>query len=75
MGLTQNPIFADPQLEDYSSLVDPKAFALRSSSPAIDTGLSLGYTTDFSGMPIPQKVGADIGAFEFMDKVPHLMIR
>jgi len=67
MGLAgpgENPVFADPQIYDYSSMVDPGAFRLTSSSPAVDAGLDLGYTLDFFDTAIPQRDGADIGAFE-----------
>ncbi len=68
MGLAgpgENPIFPDPQIENYSSLDDPGAFTLKPSSPAIDAGLDLGYSADVFDTAIPQKSSADIGAFEY----------
>lgn len=43
-------------------------FRLTAESPAIDSGIQVGYSQDFDGYPVPQAPGAgkpDIGAFEF----------
>ena len=60
-GLYGDPLFAmDPKSIDS----DPTGFALQAASPGIDHGVSLGYTTDFSGKPVPAGDAPDIGAFE-----------
>jgi hypothetical protein len=41
-------------------------FQLTSVSPCIDSGLDVGLSTDYSGTPVPQGAGADIGAFEYL---------
>jgi hypothetical protein len=43
-------------------------FHLQLDSPAIDTGMDLGYTNDIEGVLVPQTVTSalpDIGAYEF----------
>jgi len=51
-----NPMFVNPAGGD---------FHLRSSSPAIDAGITLANVTDdFAGNPRPQGAGYDIGAYE-----------
>jgi hypothetical protein len=49
------PLFVSPNTD----------FHLHSSSPAIDNGTDVGLTLDFDGIPIPQGIAPDIGAYEF----------
>ncbi len=51
-----NPLFVN---------IDNKDFRLQSSSPARDSGINLGYTTDFVSNRVPSGVSPDIGAYEF----------
>ncbi|HEY1303137.1 MAG TPA: choice-of-anchor Q domain-containing protein [Vicinamibacterales bacterium] len=51
-----NPLFVNLGARD---------FTLQALSPAIDGGMSLGYTTDFAGKPVPQGLAPDVGAYEF----------
>ena len=53
---TGNPLFVNLGTRDLS---------LQALSPSIDAALSLGYTTDFAGTPVPQGGAPDIGAYEF----------
>src|ERR1051326_230537 len=56
-----NNQFSDPQFVDSAS-----DWHLQSSSPAIDSGVTLSsVTTDFDGVTRPQGSAYDIGAFEF----------
>jgi hypothetical protein len=57
-----DPRFTDPASDDYHLLP---------GSPAIDTGLNLGVTSDLDGDLRPQGGGYDIGADEF---VPALVL-
>jgi len=43
---------------------DAGNYRLKSGSPAIDTGVDLGFSEDFDGTAIPQGAAPDIGAFE-----------
>jgi hypothetical protein len=54
---------ADPQ---FLETTNGEEFSIKSTSPAIDKGISLGgkYTVDFSGAPVPSGNSTDIGAFE-----------
>jgi hypothetical protein len=45
-------------------------FHLQSSSPAINTGASLGYTADYDAISVPQGSAPDLGAFEFHASTP-----
>jgi parallel beta-helix repeat protein len=61
-NLTTNPNFVNAAGND---------FHLLSSSPAINTGMTLSaVTTDFDGNPRPQGSGYDIGAFEYGSLTP-----
>ncbi len=40
-------------------------YHLQAGSPAINAGLSLGYTLDFDGKAVPQGAAPDIGAYEY----------
>jgi hypothetical protein len=51
-----DPLLVDPTADDYH---------IQSGSPAIDSGLNVGVTTDLEGTPRPQGSGYDIGAYEF----------
>ena len=53
-SLASNPLF-----------VSATDFHLQSGSPAIDTGVGVGLTTDYEGNPIPINGVPDIGAYEF----------
>jgi hypothetical protein len=52
-----------------SSFNDPdnNDFSLKSTAPAIDSGVDLGsnYSSDFVGISRPQSLAWDIGAYEF----------
>jgi len=50
-----DPLFRNPALGD---------FRLQWGSWAIDRGLSLGYTQDLDGLPMPVGVAPDLGAYE-----------
>jgi hypothetical protein len=52
-----NPQFVDPAADNYHLLP---------ASPAIDTGIDVGVTTDFDGNSRPQGKAFDIGAFEYL---------
>lgn len=45
--------------------VNKKDFHLKAGSPAIDSGINLGYTIDFEGHQVPVGTAPDIGAYEF----------
>jgi hypothetical protein len=51
-----NPLFIN---------VGAKAFHLQAGSPAIDAGLSLGYSQDFDDQTVPIGVAPDMGAYEY----------
>jgi len=51
-----DPLFVDPTADDYH---------IQPGSPAIDSGMNVGVTTDLEGTPRPQGRGYDIGAYEF----------
>jgi hypothetical protein len=56
---SSNPLFVNMGGGDYR---------LQMTSPAIDTGMNLGYTTDMGGTAVPQALSSllpDIGAYEF----------
>jgi hypothetical protein len=53
---TGNPSFVDPGVGNLG---------LQAVSPAIDGGMSLGYTKDIEGNPVPQGLAPDFGAREF----------
>jgi len=53
-----NPLFAD---------INTLNFHLTNSSPAVSSGLSLGYSADFDDYPIPIGVGPEIGAYELVE--------
>lgn len=52
---------ADPKFVGASS----KDFHLGSASPAINTGINLGFTQDIGGAPVPYDGTPDIGAYEY----------
>jgi len=54
-GATSNPLFVDPANNNY---------ALQSTSPAINSGINLGYSVDIQGAAIPSSA-PDRGAYEF----------
>ena len=63
LGFTRDPseLIADPQFMDLTD----HDFHLRSTSPAIDAGIDLGYTEDFDLDPVPVGDDPDLGAFEY----------
>ena len=65
--VASNNLTVDPKFVDASGL----DFRLRSSSPAIDAGMSISAVTDdFAGVLRPQGGSYDIGAYEFSDNAP-----
>lgn len=60
-----SPVYGDPGFVNYSAGNKAVDFTLKAGSPAINKGLSLGYTTDFIGTGIPQASVPDIGAYEY----------
>jgi len=64
-GPGQNPITSDPLLIEYLNARGASDFQLTALSPAVNSGLDLGYYLDFMGSPIPKDVLPDIGAFEY----------
>ena len=64
-GPGASSIIENPKLLNYSKRSSAKNFSLTNKSPAIDSGLDLGYENDFEGNKIPQGIAPDIGAFEF----------
>lgn len=65
-SLEAHGVFADPQFSVDPSTIDtdPTGFMPKATSPAIDHGSDRGYTSDFSGNPVPAGTAPDIGAFE-----------
>jgi len=61
-SLYGNPLFGSSPAAINS---DPLGFKPTAASPSIDKGTGRGFTADFSGVPIPQGAGPDIGAFEY----------
>ncbi|MEN6363275.1 MAG: choice-of-anchor Q domain-containing protein [Bacteroidales bacterium] len=59
------PVYGDPNFVNYATGNKAEDFAIKAGSPAINKGLSLGYTLDFTGTTIPQSYISDIGAFEY----------
>jgi hypothetical protein len=58
-----DPQFVNYQLNGFAAGGD---YHLKSSSPAIDAGVSQGAPpTDYDGRPRPQGAGVDIGAYEY----------
>lgn len=56
-------IAVNPMLVNYNG-IDATDYSISEGSPAIDSGLDLGYPLDFLNRTIPQRSGVDIGAFE-----------
>lgn len=55
-----NSLEVDPMFVDTAN----ENFRVTADSPAVDAGMTLAYTTDFAGQPVPQAGTTDIGAFE-----------
>ena len=64
LGYDVHSYFADPLFVD----LDGSDFHLQSCSPAIDSGVDLGYSLDFDDNSVPFGAAPDIGAFEFHGK-------
>lgn len=64
-GPGENPVSGNPLLANYSTGNLAEDFRIMENSPAINTGLDLGYTQDFINHAIPNGTAPDIGAFEF----------
>jgi len=66
-GYDTNGMFSDPKFIAPTT-GDPATvnFRLQSSSPCINAGVSVGLTTDYDGVTIPQGAAPDMGAFEFV---------
>lgn len=62
--LGPNDVVADPLF------VSPTDLRLQLGSPAIDSGVSLGYSQDVDGNPVPQGAAVDRGAYESDGTVP-----
>lgn len=60
-----NPLFVNLGLRDLNLLITSPAINAGSAEPA-----GLGYSTDLSGVSVPQGGQADIGAFEFAGVLP-----
>lgn len=72
-GAISDSIGANPHLTSLS-LTDPN-FQLQSTSPAIDAGVTIsGLATDFDGITRPQGSAFDIGAYEYLQKVPAITL-
>jgi parallel beta-helix repeat protein len=59
-GGTTNSIEADPLMIDPAN----GNFRLRKGSPAVNTGVNVGLTSDINGKPVPRKTYPNIGAHE-----------
>ncbi len=64
-GPGANSINSDPLLINYQNAQGPEDFNLSASSPAVNSGLNLGFNLDFNDSAIPNDGLPDIGAFEF----------
>jgi len=53
-----------------TTLAGAADFNLKPSSPAIDAGIDVGLTRDYSGSIVPAGGAPDIGAYEFMSESP-----
>ncbi|MCK5292832.1 MAG: hypothetical protein KAR39_12555, partial [Thermoplasmata archaeon] len=60
-SLFVNPKFVNPSIRDFKLLSD---------SPAINAGVNVELTYDFTGTPIPQGPAPDIGAYEYLGYDP-----
>jgi hypothetical protein len=60
--LGSHEILADPQFVNLAG----QDFHLRSSSPAIDAGVNLGYTLDFDKQSVPIGLAPEMGAYEYL---------
>lgn len=63
---TTNLIGIDPKFVSSATF----NFQLLTTSPAINTGTALGYTTDILGIAVPQQANPCIGCYEFVPTVP-----
>ena len=55
--VNQDPLFVDPG--------SGRNYNLKQGSPAIDKGVSLGYTVDFDSKAVPNGSAPDLGAYEY----------
>jgi hypothetical protein len=65
-GPGENAVFGDPHFIKYGK--GESDLALRETSPAINQGVKLGYTTDHADTPISKNAVPEIGAFEYAAK-------
>jgi hypothetical protein len=56
-GKWEDPLFVSTSTSD---------FHLKPSSPAIDAGVGVSLTSDYSGAKVPQRTNPSIGAYEFV---------
>ena len=66
-GFDTNGKWEDPKLIDAVN----GDFRLQSDSPCIDTGVDVGLTVDFDGIPLGRGTNPDIGAFETLKGGPR----
>lgn len=66
--LSSSERIIDPLLADVSS----GDYHLQSSSPAINSGINLGYTLDYANQAVPQGGIPDIGAYEYVLSAPAI---
>lgn len=66
-----SPLIQGFTISSTSKKVDPQFVSagtgdlhLQSTSPAVNAGVNVGYTSDLDGKPVPQGLAPDIGAYE-----------
>jgi len=62
-----NSIISDPR---FVNTGDNEGH-LQATSPCIDAGTEIGLSQDYTGTPVPQGSGVDIGAFEYYEEDPN----
>ena len=50
-------------------------FRLQAGSPCIDKGIDMGLSEDYFGSTVPQGLGVDIGAYEYISGSERLRIQ
>jgi len=61
----QHSLIGNPQFTNAPNYSQAADFKLQGYSPAIDAGVDVGLTRDFEGIPVPQGLAPDIGAYEY----------